>query len=387
MANAEHFVNLFMVWGVFFLVFFLKRQSGVIFLFLSGILFSSAVVMKQYGFAFSLFGLVVLAAHIYGQPLRYSIKIISSFVAGLLLPVVLLLAWVFSNHLWQKFYFLTIQYAFAYINLTKGNFIQTWNQISDNIPSISILVLVSLAVLVLSVFQKNARILLAWLLFSYLSLNPGHYYRIHYFLLTYPALAVMVAFAYYRVASKYNNVLTKVAASIALVLFFITNRNEQFNSNPVGVFKEHYKWSLFADMPAIAQHIDSLIPPADKLSLFSEEPEIYFFSDHVAASGYVYTYPFFEKEPYASQMLNEYLRQVEANPSRLFVFHSGAVQNENEDTHQQWVRWWDAYSKNYYLTSVFYANSETTGTFLNKEQAEKNKDWQDGLRIEFWMKK
>ena len=387
MANSEHFVNLFVVFGILFLLRFTVEQKGLLNIFVSGLLLSCAVVMKQYGYTFCIFSFAVLFFNLLVRPLGYIIKVVFAFAIGLVIPVALLFLWIASNGLWQKFYFLTIQYALAYVNMARGNFGQAIGKISFSIPSLCALIIISLLVLLFSGRQKKGRFLLGWLVFAFIALSTGFYFRIHYFLLIYPVLGVITAFAYNRITVVFNKPAVNSVVAALLVLFFVINRNEQFASDRQNIYNQHYDWSMFAGMPAVAAHIDSLIPASDKLSLFSEEPELFFYSHHVAASGYIYTYPFFENQVYAQKMLDEYISQVEANPSRLFVYHSGSIQDDNPETRKRFEQWWAAYSKNFNLTGIYYATSATGGAFMGKEELEKNKDWQNYLRIEFWMKK
>ena len=387
MANAEHFVNLFMVFGVFFLLFFLKHKSSLIYLFISGVLLGSSLVMKQYGYAFCLFALLTLLVNLFGQTWLRIIKSLSVFLSALILPVAMLLAWVVYHRLWYKFLFLTIRYAFAYLGLDRGNVGKSVSQIFLSAIPIAVVVVIALAILLLSLRERKARFLLVWILFSILALSTGYYFRVHYFILAYPALAVISAYAYNRMVFKNYGGIGKAGIAIALILFFAVQKEEQFPANSTDVLKNHYRYSLFADMPVVARHIDSLIPESDRLSLFSNEPELLFYSRHIAASGYIYNYPLFELQPYAREMTEEYIQQVSSNPSRLFVYHTGALQLQNQSTYRFFETWWKRYSQNFSLIGVYYATSETGGAFLSKEQLERNDDWKNAVRVEFWMRK
>ena len=299
----------------------------------------------------------------------------------------MLLAWVVYHRLWYKFLFLTIRYAFAYLGLDRGNVGKSVSQIFLSAIPIAVVVVIALAILLLSLRERKARFLLVWILFSILALSTGYYFRVHYFILAYPALAVISAYAYNRMVFKNYGGIGKAGIAIALILFFAVQKEEQFPANSTDVLKNHYRYSLFADMPVVARHIDSLIPESDRLSLFSNEPELLFYSRHIAASGYIYNYPLFELQPYAREMTEEYIQQVSSNPSRLFVYHTGALQLQNQSTYRFFETWWKRYSQNFSLIGVYYATSETVGAFLSKEQLERNDDWKNAVRVEFWMRK
>jgi hypothetical protein len=49
------------------------------------------------------------------------------------------------------------------------------------------------------------------------------------------------------------------------------------------------------------------------------EPEIYFYSQRLSATGYVYMYPLMEPQPYASTMQKEMIAEIEATHPRFLV--------------------------------------------------------------------
>ena len=154
-------------------------QMSLLNIFVSGLLLSCAVVMKQYGYTFCIFSFAVLFFNLLVRPLGYIIKVVFAFAIGLVIPVALLFLWIASNGLWQKFYFLTIQYALAYVNMARGNFGQAIGKISFSIPSLCALIIISLLVLLFSGRQKKGRFLLGWLVFAFIALSTGFYFRIH----------------------------------------------------------------------------------------------------------------------------------------------------------------------------------------------------------------
>jgi len=42
--------------------------------------------------------------------------------------------------------------------------------------------------------------------------------------------------------------------------------------------------------------------PTDTIAVLGSEPEIYFYSHRISATGYIYTYPLMEPQRYAVQM-------------------------------------------------------------------------------------
>ncbi len=57
----------------------------------------------------------------------------------------------------------------------------------------------------------------------------------------------------------------------------------------------------------------------DRIVVFGSEPEVYFYSQRRAATGYLYLYPLVERHPYALRMQQEMIREIEAGEPRMLV--------------------------------------------------------------------
>ena len=62
----------------------------------------------------------------------------------------------------------------------------------------------------------------------------------------------------------------------------------------------------------MAEFIRERSSPDDRIAVLGSEPEIYFYANRRAATGYIYTYALTEPQPYAARMQDELIRQVEA---------------------------------------------------------------------------
>lgn len=377
MANSEHFVNLFAAGGIFFMLLYFQRPRGSYLLFISGLSLCLALIMKQHGYAFGIFALLVLFIQTRHKPIYTRFRDFAFFTAGGFLPLVLLLAWLLHCGTWQKFCFLTVKYAYAYVQSGTETFSKHHTYLQIGI----------LLLLLIVMRQKNIRFLLGWLIFSIVALSTGHYFRPHYHIMVFPALAVTAAYIYYSVIRLWGAAISNALTVLAFTLFLILHREELFTANPLSIFNKQYHNQFFAGMPAIAGRIDQLIPPCDKLSMFSIEPELYFYTRHIAASGYIYYYPFFEHQPYAQQMTDEFIREVEANPSRLFIYEN-ASPDWNEAPRDHFNAWWLQYHKNFDLKEVYFANTDTDGRFVSGEQLKTDSTYKKAVvSFEFWMKK
>ena len=110
MSNAEHFVMLFAIAGIYFL-FKGVVEKGSITVFLSGLLLSCSVIMKQQGYAFVLFALFLLLIRLVQRPGKTRLKKIFVFCVRGMLLAILLAGYIVAIGAYGKFKFLTFDYG------------------------------------------------------------------------------------------------------------------------------------------------------------------------------------------------------------------------------------------------------------------------------------
>src|SRR5262249_25825438 len=114
-AHATHFVALFGVAGIALLIQTLDRRSTIL-IFASGSLFGLAVLMKQPGLLFALFGMAYLFAHDYRARLkaREIARRLLFFVLGAGAPLIITCLFLWKAGVFRRFWFWTVQYAAQY---------------------------------------------------------------------------------------------------------------------------------------------------------------------------------------------------------------------------------------------------------------------------------
>src|SRR5262249_32944574 len=55
----------------------------------------------------------------------------------------------------------------------------------------------------------------------------------------------------------------------------------------------------------------NVTPPDARIAVLGSEPEIYFYADRQAATGYIYTYGLMENQPYAGEMQKQMIAEIE----------------------------------------------------------------------------
>jgi len=334
-ANAEHFVLLPTLAGLFLLIKAHDSGKKSAFLF-SGLLLGTAVVIKQHGLAFLaaaglytlLFGIMTEGRDWKRLGTRMAILSIGAALPLAAMCVLLYLAGVFD-----KFWFWTVAYAREYVNeipleLGMRNLRGAAGPIIESSAPVFLLFTAGLIAL-FSTYFKGARAFLAiFLVFSFLSTVPGFHFREHYFILFLPAVALMAAAgagAILRASSKvlsrrYALAICSLAVMIATGYSLYTQRAYLLELSPTRFSRLMYGSNPFPEALEAAMYIKEHTSPEDTIAVIGSEPEIYFYSHRHSATGYIYTYAMMEEQPYAERMQQEMISEIEDKKSAYIVF-------------------------------------------------------------------
>ncbi len=391
MSNAEHFVNLFAAAGVYFLFAFdVHKQTRQ--LVLAGFLSGCAVVMKQHGYVFVLFGLLFLGLQWLKDfsPLRFKRILIYGLASSV--PLLLLLVIVTLNGTAQKFFFLTFSYARAYIGMYPASFNEFKIMVIKVIDGSRQVWWIAEASIIALLFFFKRRYALQLLLLCALctiAIGTGGYYRYHYFILYYAAFAIVtgVVISYFQQYSRIAAAAAWGACLLFLVLFFANYKNSLFTNDAMAEFREHYHWSPFYVAPAFADTLNALMKPGERLAALSNEPELYFFSKRISATPYIYNYPLFENQPYAEQMLDEYIQQIEEARPNVFVYSNNALDIRNDATFDRFTKWWTNYRKDFEWRSAYCVTGPLTGEYYDGNRVLTDSSRAALSCMEIWVRK
>ena len=198
-------------------------------------------------------------------------------------------------------------------------------------PAVLIWILAALGLI--SVFWSRKARTTRWfvagfLLFSFFAVCPGFYFRPHYFIVFLPAVALLAGAAVSVTTEEFRNHANLrsfrfVPALTLLVAIAITiNRQHDFlfAMDPLTACRSIYGNSPFPEALPIADFLRTQASPSASVAVLGSEPEIYFYSHLHSATGYIYTYPLMEHQPYALQMQKEMISEIEkARPEFLVV--------------------------------------------------------------------
>lgn len=368
-ANAEHFVILTALGGILFLLYAIDYQKWWSLL-AGAILLGVAFIMKQHGAAFIVFaGLYLLFCELCRRPMlwrSFSAKGIL-FLLGVLLPFVVtcLVFWWCGG--FEKFWFWTFVYAKEYVSrLQFSSGIKYLKmQITQIIgPAILIWILAGFG-LISWWWNREARrhsvFVVGFLLFSFLSVCPGFYFRPHYFILLLPAVALLAgigAGSGLDLFARTRSLLLTRAVPILLglaILFYTVykQRNFLFFMTPTEASRTTYGLNPFPESLEIAQFIEENSSEDDCIAVIGSEPQIYFYSNRHSATGYIYTYALMGNHRYALKMQEEMISEIESNRPKFLIFvNVSASWLVRPGSERRIFQWFQQYRQNQHMRPV-----------------------------------
>jgi hypothetical protein len=336
-AHANHFVVLFAVPATW-LLWKTGGSNRPALWFFSGLLYGLAFVMKQQGICFCIFGWAFLLFQARkGKPLLpvQFVRKAFCFGLGMILPfagvcLLMALAGVFS-----RFWFWTFTYASAYATgeSLRGGWELFYAYFQKKLAIYAGFFMLAIAGLLVSRRNKDASrqtgFVLGFLLCSFLGTAAGLYFREHYFILSLPALAVVVGLSVcsLQLALYGMAVMKQVSASVPLALFAVVLGWNIFYQRQLllqlpanQVCQIIYRPDPFVEAPALAGYIRDHSAADARVAVIGSEPEIYFYSQRRSATGYIYTYALMETQPYAQTMQREMMAEIEASRPEYLVW-------------------------------------------------------------------
>jgi hypothetical protein len=111
--------------------------------------------------------------------------------------------------------------------------------------------------------------------------------------------------------------------------------------------------------------------PTDTIAVLGSEPQIYFYAQRHSATGFIYTYGLMEPQPYARQMQQEMIREIEtARPKFLILVVASKSWLVGPDSDQTIFRWADAYcDANYEEVGLINISDQGTDYYFSSRPA------------------
>jgi hypothetical protein len=334
-AHATHMIVLWVLPGFLALLTALERGRRRDF-FVSGLCLCLAFLMKQQAVFFVLFGTVVVLAGVWrptGRRLRL-VPDVLVFAVGAALPFALTCAVLAAAGVFPSFWFWVFRYAATYATeatLAEGlAYLRTaLGGILPAAPLLWGLALVGSVVLVADRAVRERRfIVTVFVACAALAVCPGLYFRLHYFVVLLPAVALLAGVAVDALrrgllaAGRPRLAVPAAAAVFAgiLCVSVVPRLDVLVRTPPRQISRIAYGANPFPEAVEVARYIAAHSLPGDRILVLGSEPEIYFYARRRSATGHVYMYGLMENQRYARTMQSQLSREVESNPPAWVVF-------------------------------------------------------------------
>lgn len=364
-AYAEHFVLLFAIAG-FVVLQARGADRGPMLVLAAGFLFGLAFLMKQSATVFVVGGaLYLLLSRTDGHTASWSHRVRPTvlFLAGALAPFALAcLALLLAGTL-KTFLFWAFVYGATYSATLSAGAANLGGQFVYAAPSSSVtLALAAIGFVVLLRDRSNSQRLFVLLLTaaSCVGTAVGLHFRPQYCLLMLPALTVLTVIGLQtlvRYVVARPAVLRQAVAIVVVVAAvgqpLYASRAALFELGPAAVSRLVYGSNPFPESVHVARYLREHTAPGDRIAVVGSEPQIYFYAGRRSATGYIYTYPLMELQPYAAAMQQQMIREIESADPRYLVFvraSSSWLVQENSD--RTIFGWFEQYQRSFKRVGV-----------------------------------
>jgi hypothetical protein len=188
---------------------------------------------------------------------------------------------------------------------------------------------------------------------SFASTCIGLYFRSQYFITVLPALALFTGVAVSRALHllKHDQTIELFLALVILGLFVIAIGAALIGHGSIWLgmsesqaVRSMYASTLFNETAWAANYVKTNSTPEARVAVLGSEPEIYFLSGRRSASGHIYMYPLMEEQPYAQQMQDTMMREIErAQPEYVLYIDDDLSWLPRGGGQQKIVNWWKEY--------------------------------------------
>jgi len=348
-AHATQFITLFAVAGIVALLWAYDTARDWIF-FAAGVLLGMAFLMKQHGAVFIAFGLLyVICRERQQQPRdeRASLRRLGLLIAGCVLPFACTCLVLASTGVFGRFWFWTFGYAQHYLQQQPEG--GAWKALCHAcrlviLPNLYLWSMAGIGLFALWFIRKRAGALFltSLLAFSILAVCPGFYFRTHYFIVLFPAIALLVGSAIWA-ASNFGGRF----GTAALLLFLLAlagslwaQRSFLFLKSPDDLSHEIYHLQPFVESIEVGKYLKTHSELGDRLAVFGSEPQLYFYSGLRSATGYLYMYPMMENHDFSLAMQQNMIEEIEtARPKfvAIAVTYGSWLARTDSDPLRDWM--------------------------------------------------
>jgi len=385
-ANSEHFV-IFFAMGSFLSMIVALDNEDKRYLFLSGVLLGISILIKQHAIFFWMFGFFYFMyckkqtedfAGIFSKALI--------FVTGSLIPVILVFFIYYAAGNFDEIWFWTVKYAFEYVSYIPpkdavSQFLRNFAPILNNnlwILFLSLLGVVSVC------WDKTIRSKYAFffglLVFSFIAITPGFYFRKHYFILLVPSLSMFAgigASSFLKLSPtrhglKFSFLLC--ALFIILVTPLFTQKNILFKMSSFEIMRHTYGLNPFSESIKLSAYIKKNTNIEDAIAILGSEPQVYYLSQRKSATRFIYMYPLTDGNKYGRVLQAEMIKELENSQPKYIllvnIYTSWLWDKKSSRLLKVWAQ--DYLEKEYKLSGVVSIPSGEKPIYYFNDQAVEN---------------
>jgi hypothetical protein len=122
--------------------------------------------------------------------------------------------------------------------------------------------------------------------------------------------------------------------------------------DPVTACRTLYPGEPFPEALVVSDYIRKNSDHGARIAMLGSDPEIYFYSRRHAATGYIYTFPLAEDQPYAQTMQTEMISEIEAAHPEYLVLHPGGWAMFGFRGYEERLSWASSYVRNYKVVGI-----------------------------------
>ena len=387
-GHATHFCAFFVTAGLC-LMWRAWQGEKLAFVVAFALCFGTAVLMKQHAAIIAAWAGLAFAFQQFcfrkGSVVR-RLGLVAICAVSMLAPLGLCCLWLWQAGVFGKFWFWTVSYAHAYAAVVPLSYAPQffWHTFTWIITRQTMLWIFAGSGLVLLWMDPRWRNSRGWMAgfcaASALAVCPDFYFRKHYFLIALPAVALLAGAAISGSCKLWSE--RKPASrstewplwmfAVAVVLAIYSCRDIWFVDSQIEIVrgandKEHglYGADPLPESEMAARFIADNSTPDARVVVLGSEPEIYFLAHRHSATGYIYTYPLMEPQPYALTMQHEMITDLESNRPEFVVFADNIMSwNRRPDSNLGIFDWWDHYKTNYTLVGMTDVLSRTNTIYV-----------------------
>lgn len=367
-ANAEPFILPLALGGLILLLKGREGRRAGLWLFLSGLSFGGAFLIKQHGAVFGIFGGLYLLGSLgraRTDPLRRKIAMLAAYVCGTILPFATVLLVFIKMGIFEKFWFYTFVYSRTYVSHATADeaMVSLYFSFRDIIMDAPLVWAAAVFGLFFAARKRwtggSRSFWIGFTAASFLALIPGFYFRPHYFILVFPAVSCLAGAAAMMAWKALKKAIPgRRAFATAVVLAVVVFGSPIYQQRKLLFAANAWEasWEMYGPLPFffnetrdIARRLKPSLSAGSTIAVVGSEPQIYFYLDKKAPTGFIYVYYLTEEQPYAPAMQAEFKRDLETSlPDYLIYAPSWKDEYFSQEAYDGLLRWYENFRDRHY---------------------------------------